>query len=94
MTFPSPAVMSPTKLYLAGNNLIFPGQGELGLWTGKMANFFTVYCLAMNEVVLSESMTIIKVFHYHPIHINYVLSWPAPGSGGPSTPPPPTPPPL
>ncbi len=44
MTFPSPAVMSPTKLSLAGNNLIFPGQGELGLGTGKMANlFFTVY---------------------------------------------------
>ncbi len=56
MTFLSPAGMSPTKLSLAGNNLIFPGQGELGLVTGKMANlFFTVYCLVMNEVVLSES---------------------------------------
>ncbi len=32
MVFPSPAGMSLTKLSLAGNNnnLIIPGQGELG----------------------------------------------------------------
>jgi hypothetical protein len=30
MTFPSPAGMSLTKLSLAGNNLILPGQGEFG----------------------------------------------------------------
>ncbi len=29
--FPSPAGMSLTKLSLAGNNLIFPIQGEFGL---------------------------------------------------------------
>jgi hypothetical protein len=28
--FPSPDVMSLTKLPLGGNNLIIPGQGELG----------------------------------------------------------------
>ncbi len=28
--FPSPAGMSLTKLSLAGNNLIIPGQGEFG----------------------------------------------------------------
>jgi hypothetical protein len=28
--FPSPAGMSLTKLFLAGNNLIIPGQGEFG----------------------------------------------------------------
>jgi hypothetical protein len=28
--FPSPAVMSLTKLSQAGNNLIIPSQGELG----------------------------------------------------------------
>jgi hypothetical protein len=28
--FPSPAGMSLTKLSLAGNNLILPGQGEFG----------------------------------------------------------------
>jgi hypothetical protein len=30
MIFPSPAEMSLTKLSLAGNNLIIPGQGEFG----------------------------------------------------------------
>jgi hypothetical protein len=30
MIFPSPAGMSLTKLFLAGNNLIIPGQGEFG----------------------------------------------------------------
>jgi hypothetical protein len=30
--FPSPAGMSLIKLSLAGNNLIFPGQGEFGYW--------------------------------------------------------------
>ncbi len=30
--FPSPAGMSLTKLSLAGNNLIFPDQGEFGQW--------------------------------------------------------------
>jgi hypothetical protein len=28
--FPSPAGMSPTKLFLAGNNQIIPRQGEFG----------------------------------------------------------------
>ncbi len=28
--FPSPAGMSLTKLFLGGNNLIFPAQGEFG----------------------------------------------------------------
>jgi hypothetical protein len=46
--FPSQAGMSLTKLYLAGNNLIFPRQGEFGYSDclaedGKIANlFFTV----------------------------------------------------
>jgi hypothetical protein len=30
--FPSPALMSLTKLSLAGNNLIIPGQGEFRKW--------------------------------------------------------------
>jgi hypothetical protein len=32
MLFPSPAGMSRTKLSLAGNNLIIPGQGEFSMW--------------------------------------------------------------
>jgi hypothetical protein len=36
--------MSLTKLSLAGNNFIIPGQGELSrLGTGKSITFFTVY---------------------------------------------------
>jgi hypothetical protein len=31
-SFPSPAGISLTKLFLARNNLIIPGQGEFGLW--------------------------------------------------------------
>jgi hypothetical protein len=42
--FPSPAGMSLTKLSLAGNNLIYPVQGEFGLWhpswQGKIVNLF------------------------------------------------------
>jgi hypothetical protein len=46
--------MSLTKLSLAGNNLIFPGQGEFGkrhpdwaeLGTGKLLTFFTMYSVA------------------------------------------------
>ncbi len=30
MSFPSPAAMSLTKLYLAGNGLILPGHGVFG----------------------------------------------------------------
>jgi hypothetical protein len=30
--FPSPAGMSLTKLSQAGNNLIIPGQGQVGYW--------------------------------------------------------------
>ncbi len=47
--FPSPAGMSLTKLSLAGNNLIIPGQREFGFsdipaGDGNIANhFFTVY---------------------------------------------------
>ncbi len=32
LIFPSSAGMSLTNLSLAGNNLIFPGQGEFGQW--------------------------------------------------------------
>ncbi len=38
--FPSPAWMSLTKLPLAGNNLIIPGQGEFPGWEGKNDNLF------------------------------------------------------
>jgi hypothetical protein len=44
--FSVPSVMSPTKLSLVGNNLIFPGMGELGLGTGKMANYF-LQCIVL-----------------------------------------------
>jgi hypothetical protein len=45
VVFPSPAVMSLTKLSLAGNNLIISGHGEFGkstsrLGTGKSTTFF------------------------------------------------------
>jgi hypothetical protein len=36
--FPSPAGMSLTNLSLAGNNLIIPGQGDMGM--GKRITFF------------------------------------------------------
>ncbi len=32
LIFPSPGGVSLTKLLLAGNNKIFPGQGEFGQW--------------------------------------------------------------
>jgi hypothetical protein len=38
--FPSQAGMSLTKLFLAGNNQIFPGQGEFGAWGRKIDNLF------------------------------------------------------
>jgi hypothetical protein len=46
--FPSPAGMSLTKLYLAGKNLIIPGQGEfrymyssdIPAGDGEIANLF------------------------------------------------------
>ncbi len=44
--FQPPAGMSPTKLSLAENILIIPGQGEFGKWHpgwGKSLTFFTVY---------------------------------------------------
>jgi hypothetical protein len=42
--FPCQDVISLTKLSLAGNNQIFPGQGEFDIppWDGKTANLFTV----------------------------------------------------
>ncbi len=46
--FPTPAMMSLTKISLAGNNHIFPSQGEFAwlvtswLGTGKSLTFFTV----------------------------------------------------
>jgi hypothetical protein len=46
VVFPSPAVMSLTKLSLAGNYQIIPGQGEFGdirLGTKKPLIFFIVY---------------------------------------------------
>jgi hypothetical protein len=52
--FPSPAAMSLTKLSLAGNNLIFPRQGEFWLvtsWlgTGKSLTFF-LQCSSLEKV--------------------------------------------
>jgi hypothetical protein len=47
VVFPSPAVMSLTKLSLAGNYQIIPGQGEFGdirLGTKKTANIFYSVC--------------------------------------------------
>jgi hypothetical protein len=45
--FLSPARKSLTKLSLAGNNLIIPGQGELvndiPAWDGKLASLFLQY---------------------------------------------------
>jgi hypothetical protein len=41
--FPSPAGISLSKLFLAGNNLNIPGQGEFGdipAGDGKTANLF------------------------------------------------------
>jgi hypothetical protein len=49
-TFPSPAGMSLTKLFLGGNKMIIPAQGEFvgrcdipAARTGISLTFFTVY---------------------------------------------------
>ncbi len=57
--FPSPGGVSLTKLSLAGNNLIFPGQGEFdqrhsargSRWSNSI-NFFTVwkYCPSRSDL--------------------------------------------
>jgi hypothetical protein len=41
--------MSLTKLFLARNNLINPGQGEFGKGTGKSLTFF-LQCSLLNTV--------------------------------------------
>ncbi len=50
--FPCPAGMSPTKLSLAGNNLIVHGEGEFGKWhpgwgRDYCSSCFTVYSLSV-----------------------------------------------
>jgi hypothetical protein len=52
--FPSLAGMSLTKLFLAGNNLIIPGQGKFGdipAGDGKIFNIFYSDMLLLLEVV-------------------------------------------
>jgi len=54
VVFLSPTGMSLTKLSLAGNNLIVPGQGEFGKWhprlgREKLLTFFTIW-LGWNKV--------------------------------------------
>jgi hypothetical protein len=74
-TFPSPAGMSLTKLYLCGNNLIIPAQGEFDKWhpagDGNVSNLFlrcTLSCLVTKKIQHSPVTMAMQ------IRLNYVFS--------------------
>jgi hypothetical protein len=55
--YPSPAGMSLTKLSLAGNSLIIPGQGEFGKsGNGKTANLFIQCSQAMPFILQADTV--------------------------------------
>ncbi len=70
--FPSPGGVSLTKLLLAGNNQIFPGQGEFGQWhpgSGRENRETFLQCtnllLAIDGLEIRGTSAIVINVHYY-----------------------------
>jgi hypothetical protein len=64
--------MSLTKLSLAGNNLIIPGQREFGLF-GKSLTFFYSVTIELHQAPLGSAIHPAEGYNYSYNHREFML---------------------